>query len=230
MEMLGYAKRLPTWLTIVALTAALVACGKTDDRSVSSQPLESAAIPWSVASDGPEEPNLVPGDQSDFESSNATSAGSSVGVSNVQTPSPSSTDSDNSVEEKPFDSGHPMLHGISLHDNAASIEERFGSANAAYALPGENETIDMREYTGFSVGFNDYGDVVYIETTSSEVATGIAGLEVGMDGAKAAERLEILDHPDSHVLTMNVAEGWLKLDLDPDTHEVLSIKLIGSDS
>lgn len=231
--MLGYVKRWTAMLTIAAWSAALVSCGSINEQSAASEPTDFATHAHNLATPTPESQNLVavssPGIPTQTESPKATpESDSGVGVSNARAPEPAPSDGDDAALETPFDSGHPMLHGIGFQDNVASVEQRFGSADSTYDLPGENATIDMREYAGFAVGFDKDGNVVYVELNSSEVPTGISGLKLGMTGDKAAELLEILDHPDSHVLTMNLAEGWLKLDLDPDTHEVLSIKLIGS--
>lgn len=232
--MLGSAKRLPVMLTIAALSAVLAACGTINEQSVASEPSESNAYAHQIAAPSSEPQNLTavssPGEPAQPQGSAATAGGGSgVEVSNAATPEPSTTDDGKAVPEAPFDSGHPMLNGIGFQDNVETVEQRFGPPKTRYDLPGGNATIDMREYPGFAVGFDGDGDVIYVELTSGEAPTGISGLKLGMPGQQAAELLEILDHPDSHVLTMDLSEGWLKLDLDPDTHEVLSIKLIGSE-
>ncbi|WP_027085232.1 hypothetical protein [Cohnella panacarvi] len=230
--MLGSARTWFVALTIAAVSALLVSCGSMGEHSAVSEPSESIGnahqIPSSQARDLSAQSSLDANAQS--ESSAATSGGDSgVGVSNAATPEPSTTADGKAVQEAPFDSGHPMLNGIGFQDNIESIEQRFGLSESKYELPGDHATIDMREYPGFTVGFGGDGDVIYVELTSSEAPTGITGLKLGMPGQQAAELLEILDHPGSHVLTMDLSEGWLKLDLDPDTHDVLSIKLIGSE-
>ena len=227
MDMLRSIIRLTAVLTITALSAVLASCGSINEQSTASEPSDTIAYAHQIAAPSSETQDLsaVP-----WPSSSATHSGDSgVEVSNAQTPEPSRTDDGKTVQEAPFDSGHPMLNGIGFHDSVKSVEQRFGPPDTRYDIPGDHSTIDMREYPGFAVGFGGDGTIVYIELTSSEAPTGITGLKLGMPGQQAAELLEILYYPDSHVLTMDLSGGWLKLDLDPDTHEVLSIKLIGSD-
>ncbi len=231
--MLGSAKRrfAVLTITIAVISGLLVSCGSANEQSATNEPSEIAyahRIPSSSTGDLSSVSSPDGGSQADS-SAASSGGGSGVEVSNAATPEPSTTSDGTVVQETPFDSGHPMLNGIGFDDTIGSIEQRFGRTEARYELPGDQATIDMREYPGFAVGFDGNGNVVYVELTSSEAPTGITGLKLGMPGQEAAELLEILDHPGSHVLTMDLSEGWLKLDLDPDTHEVLSIKLIGSE-
>lgn len=232
--MLRYGTRLLAIVSAVAVCAALTACNADAQRPVAAEPSASASHEASWIATGPApsqqaatevaavaSPSDVPSPSDD------ASNGDGVGASGASPSDPESGEDAGAAKDQPFDPGNPALHGIALHDSDASVAEKFGAASAQYALPGEGETIDVWEYAGFSVGFDGNGQVVYVEIASGEVPTGIAGLRTGIAGAEAADLLEIADHPDSHVLTMDLADGWLKLDLDPDTHEVLSIKLIG---
>ncbi|MFD0674259.1 hypothetical protein [Cohnella sp. GCM10027633] len=230
--MLRYGTRLIAIVTVVAVCGALTACNAGNQTPIAAEPSVLVPHATNLTSPSPEasphvEPISSPADVPE-PSDDVVSNGDGVGAAGAQQPVDSTKGSDKAAtEDKPFDPGVPALLGIELHDSDTSVAERFGAATAQYALPGEGETIDMWEYAGFAIGFDERGQVVYIEISSGEVPTGIAGLRTGIPGAEAADVLEIADHPDSHVLTMDVAEGWLKLDLDPDTHEVLSIKLIG---
>lgn len=89
--------------------------------------------------------------------------------------------------------------------------------------------MNIWEYDGYSIGFNDKSKVVYVEITSSDVGTGIQQLQYGMKGSEAAELLGIPTEDQSNVLALEVSGGWLKLDLDPDTQQVLSLKLLSKD-
>lgn len=232
MDMLRSAKRWFAVLAIAATSALLVSCGSNNEQSAASKPSESIAYAHQIPSSSKKDlPAFSLPDATALADPSATRPGSDrgVGVSNAVTPEPSTMADGKAVQEAPFDSGHPMLNGIGFQDTIESVERRFGPTEVKYELPSDHTTIDMREYPGFSVGYDGDGNVIYVELTSNEAPTGITGLKLGMPGQQAAELLEILDHPDSHVLTMDLSDGWLKLDLDPDTHEVLSIKLIGSE-
>ncbi len=93
-------------------------------------------------------------------------------------------------------------------------------------LPGDDETVTIWEYDGFSIGFSDKNKVVYVEINSADVDTGFAALQYGMEGSRAAQLLGIPTKEQTNVLTLEVSGGWLKLDLDPDTQQVLSMKLL----
>ncbi|MFC5529183.1 hypothetical protein [Cohnella yongneupensis] len=233
--MLGHANRLLALLSVIALSAVLTSCNANERPNAASEPSSSASPIQSFAASSPDSPSFEPISSPLSEPEAANTADSSdddqdngVGVSNAQPSDDSPTVGSPVIADKPFDGGHPMLHGIALMETDASIESRFGTSSAKYALPGDSTTIDMWDYPGFSVGFNSDGLVVFIEISSSDVTSGVLGLTTGITGSEAADLLQILDHPQTHVLTMEVTGGWLKLDLDPDTHEVLSIKLIGS--
>lgn len=234
--MLGYSRRLPAIATIVVLSGVLVSCGGNDLRnSAPESTIPATSTPSVFAASPSAEPTGSPAMETAFSPSPSAYAPASgktgeeegVGIAGspeaIDPPATGRADGD-----KPFDGGRPSLHGIALGDSDASVEERFGEAGLQYALPGDGETLDMWEYDGFSVGYTADGAVNYIEITSPGVSTGIAGLKAGMPGARAADLLDIANHPDMHVLTQDVSGGWLKLDLDPDTHAVLSIKLLGT--
>lgn len=233
--MLGYSRRLPAIATIVVLCGVLVSCGGNDrpfSASESTSPATSAPSvfapsPTSEATGTPGLDGAISPSPPIVDAAIGTAEEDGVGIAG----SPEASDppaGGRSDGDKPFDGGRPTLHGIALGDSDASVEERFGAAGLQYALPGDGETIDIWEYDGFSVGFDPDGAVDYVEISSPGVSTGIAGLKAGIPGAQAADLLDIPNHPDMHVLTLDVSGGWLKLDLDPDTHAVLSIKLLGT--
>jgi len=150
----------------------------------------------------------------------------SVNVSKVDKVKPSPEPEP--AREQPFRSEQPSLGGVALGASDLSVKELHGHPEATYTLPGDDSAVDIWEYAGFSVGFDTNGNAVYIEVSSSDVPTEIQGLRTGMAGSDAARLLDIADRPESRVLTLEVSQGWLKLDLDPTTREVLSIKLINS--
>lgn len=124
-----------------------------------------------------------------------------------------------------FRKDDPKLGGLTFGSTSREVHERHGVPDDIYMLPADLALVDIWEYDGLSVGFLD-GSVVYIEVASSKVNTGITGLRTGISGVDAAQLLHIADSQTAHVMTVDVDNGWLKLDLDAQTNEVLSIKLI----
>lgn len=131
--------------------------------------------------------------------------------------------------ESVFEPESPTLGGIRLGTLEKEVFEHFGLPIETYPLPGGTQTIEICEYNGLSIGLSSKGRVVYVEITSAAVNTGIRGLTNGMDGSKAAQLLGLSDNEQTHVLTLDVTGGLFRLDLDPDTQQVLSLKLMSKD-
>jgi len=131
--------------------------------------------------------------------------------------------------EHAFETQSPSLAGLKLGASDKEIVKHYGVPDDSYPLPGDSSTVNIWEYDGLAIGLNERDKVVYIEITSSKVSTGVQGLSYGMDGAKAADLLGIPAGTQTNVLALEVTGGWLKVDLDPDSRKVLSIKLLNDD-
>ncbi|RXZ80166.1 hypothetical protein EBB07_19605 [Paenibacillaceae bacterium] len=124
-----------------------------------------------------------------------------------------------------WDSALPKLNSLAIGDSKESVVKRFGEPNESYTLADEKESLTVSEYNGFSVGFNDTHRIQFIEIYDANVATGLNGLGIG-DAEDAA--LKALGKPNSHtsyLLGYKAAGALLKLDLDPKSKEIISIKL-----
>jgi hypothetical protein len=133
---------------------------------------------------------------------------------------------DGPLTDQPLDAGNPSLNGISLGTSQQEVARRFGAPANRYTLPDDGRIVEMNEYGGFTVGFSN-GKTVYVEIYSSEVPTGIRGLAVGGTAEEAARSLGVIADPFSNVLVARVEGGMLKVDLDPETHLVISVRLLG---
>lgn len=105
---------------------------------------------------------------------------------------------------------------------------KLGEPTEIYSLPGDTNAVEIWQYSGYSIGLSAHDKVVYIEVTSPEIATGIKGLTIGTQGTTAAQILGIDSDNSTQVLTLEVTAGWFKLDLDPDSQSVISLKLISN--
>lgn len=128
--------------------------------------------------------------------------------------------------DRSFEPKSPSLAGIKLGAADKEVVKHYGLPADTYVLPGDKQTVEIWEYDGFSIGLSDKNKVVYVEIVSSDVDTGIHGLSNGMDGSRAAELLGIPSDDQANVMALEVSGGWFKLDLDPDTQKVLSLKLL----
>ncbi|WP_052475937.1 hypothetical protein [Cohnella kolymensis] len=131
--------------------------------------------------------------------------------------------------EVPFRADAPSLCGIGFGASEGDVIGLYGVPDDSYVLPGDDNSIQIWEYRGFSVGMSNDNTVVYVEISSAEVRSGILGLSKGMKGGQAAELLGVRQPAGSNVISLQVAGGSLKLDLDPDSQAVLSLKLISNE-
>jgi hypothetical protein len=119
----------------------------------------------------------------------------------------------------------PSLMGFSLWESKGAVELRLGEPDVEYSMEDEDGQLKIWEYQGFLIGFNPNDMIKFVEVSSSSISPGLNGLKIG-DTSSAA--LEILGQPDANtdfVLTYYTEETVLKLDMDPQTNIIHSIKL-----
>lgn len=227
---------LKMWSSL-ALALILVSCSSesppaasppTDERIVTEPPKPSASGSFPETTDfrdGPATDNApkVHPAPSSAEEKNSPPA---VEASAVHPPEEGAAEPEKPPEAQAFQPRSPSLAGIRLDMPAKEVVERLGAAIDTYPLPGDERTIEIWEYGGLSIGLNDRDRVAYVEISSSEVNTEIKGMQLGIDGAQAAALLGLEADERTNVLTAEVSGGWLKLDLDPDTRKVLSLRLL----
>ncbi|WP_125653722.1 hypothetical protein [Paenibacillus baekrokdamisoli] len=155
---------------------------------------------------------------------NETKPNASDAQTESTTASGKSASSSTAKEEKKWDPKAPRLHGIAIGDTKASID-KLGKATDTYTLEDEDETLTINEYDTFSVGFGKNKKVKFVEVFDRKAVTDLNGLRVG-DNESAA--VKALGKPDTHttsVLAYKAKGSMLKLDLDPDHNDIISIKL-----
>jgi len=128
-----------------------------------------------------------------------------------------------------FQPKSPSLANLKLGTSDKEVVKLYGPPDEAYPLPGDGQTIDIWAYDGLSVGLNEKNKVVFVEILSGKADTGVAGLRWGMKGSEAAALLGIDEDDATNVIALEVGGGWIKLDLDPDTRKVLSLKLLSGE-
>ncbi|BBI32629.1 hypothetical protein [Cohnella abietis] len=224
---------LKIWGTLL-LSTSLVSCSSIPAAQSTSLPADD---PATIQSPRPSSSYLPPNDWNPWPSKQPTDFASEAPSSPDIDPTPSapaveasnlhpkSTSKDNTTD-KPFHAKNPSLGDIVLGGAESDVLKKYGSPANTYPLPGDDETVDIWEYDGIAIGLNEKNKVVYIEISSSKVSSGIQGLLNGMDGSKAANLLGVQNDNQTNVIAVEVAGGWFKLDLDPDTQKVLSLKLL----
>jgi hypothetical protein len=123
-----------------------------------------------------------------------------------------------------FDATMPTLMGIAIGTEAAVVKQRFGEPTDTFELPDESVEASVNAYPGFTIGIRN-GKVLFVEVSTRSVSPGLNGLRLG-DTREAA--LEKLGQPtaDSEFIVSYAGNGAiLKLDLNPETNQIHSIKL-----
>ncbi|WP_028546372.1 hypothetical protein [Paenibacillus taiwanensis] len=123
-----------------------------------------------------------------------------------------------------FDRKSMKLKGISLSDTEQDVTKAWGSPAARYTMD-ETDPIEVLEYEGYSFGCNSKGRVAFIEVSGSGTPTGIIGLKVGDHDSSAVTALGKPDQDTGYVWSYKSGNSLLRLDLDPKTSKIQSVKL-----
>jgi len=134
-------------------------------------------------------------------------------------------DNVNSAQWQP---ASPLLKGIAIGDSIADIRQLYGKETAVYRLVEDNETIKVLEYVGFSIGLNEQDSVHFVEIYGKKLPTGLSGIQIGDHPEQAVSELGKPEKQTDYLLTFAAAGALLKLDIDPNENEIISIKLIAA--
>jgi hypothetical protein len=121
----------------------------------------------------------------------------------------------------------PKVMGLALNDIQQNVVSRYGEPNESYVMEDPAEPITVYQYEGFSVGFNSGKRIQFIDVSSDKVNPGLNGLQLGQTTSQALNLLGKPDTNSAYVLSYNTASAILKLDIDPTTKTIQSIKLFG---
>lgn len=133
------------------------------------------------------------------------------------------------VTHSAYSSINLTLMGLALHHTSQMVTEMYGSPNNEFMMDDEDQTITVYDYEAFSVGFGEDDGIIFIDVASGNVDPGLKGLRLGQ---KANDAVEALGNPDTNtnfVMTYNTERTILKLDIDPQTNVVRSIKLFSTE-
>ena len=222
-------------LTVVAAAAVTISgCqmslpySSSETDSFKPEPSKAAAISGHVGDSPQKTFNIKDSLSGEVPVVNAIGDNTKASAPNAQTESTTTnkTPASQAVkEENKWDPKSPRLHGIAINDSRTIIESKLGKPSDSYTYDDEDEAITINEYVTFSVGFGKNKKVKFIEVFDRKSVTDLNGLRVGDNESLA---VKLLGKPDTHttsVLIYKAANSLLKLDLDPDTNEIISIKL-----
>lgn len=119
----------------------------------------------------------------------------------------------------------PSLLGMQLNMKSSEIIELFGNPASLFVIEEDTTPVTVYDYEEFMVGFTANNALEFIDIRSTEIDPGLKGLKLG-DSIQTAIRL--LGTPDTnttYVVTYKSGGSVLKLDVEPESQMILSIKL-----
>ncbi|WP_165452635.1 DUF4309 domain-containing protein [Paenibacillus thalictri] len=119
----------------------------------------------------------------------------------------------------------PILMGLTLKTSASDVVKKFGNPREQFLMDDEIDPMTVYDYTDFMVGFNKAEQLMFVDVRSSEINPGLNGLKLGQTTDDAYKALGKPDTNTSYVLTYKSEGTVLKLDVDPKTKTINSIKL-----
>lgn len=132
------------------------------------------------------------------------------------------------ANKKSFDSytsQKPVLMGVALADDPGKVEKLHGKPKDQFVMDDESGSLTVYDYEGFAVGFNAKSQVEFVDVTSPDVDPGLNGFKLGQTVDEAVHALGKADSSTEYVLSFKTKTTVLKLDVDPKTKTVQSIKL-----
>jgi hypothetical protein len=124
-------------------------------------------------------------------------------------------------------SKQPKIMGLAIGELQKKAVALYGKPIESYIMEDPTEPISVYQYEGFSIGFNTANEIQFIDVSSAKVNPELNGLRLGQTSTQA---LAILGKPDkntSYVISYTTKTAILKLDIDPKTKTIQSIKLFG---
>jgi hypothetical protein len=128
-----------------------------------------------------------------------------------------------------FSSKQPKIMGLAIGEAQEKAIAQHGKPLESYIMEDPAEPITVYEYEGFSIGFNADNEIQFVDVSSTKVNPGLSGLRIGQTSNQAIEVLGKPDKNTSYVISYNTKTAILKLDIDPKTKTIQSIKLFGVD-
>lgn len=127
--------------------------------------------------------------------------------------------------ESPYTVANPTLLGFMLKISAEEVVSRIGQPKEQFVMEEDTDPITVYDYNDFLMGFNNKNELHFIDVRSADINPGLGGLKLGDPVANVIKALGKPDVNTSYVLSYKANGAMLKLDIDPKTQTVNSIKL-----
>jgi hypothetical protein len=136
---------------------------------------------------------------------------------------------DNQVNSLPaFNSKQPKVMGLAIQETKEQVIAKYGTPEGSFIMDDPTEPISVYQYEGFSVGFSPDKQVQFVDVNSASINPGLNGLRLGQTTDDAIQALGKPDSNSVYVLSYKTKKEILKLDIDPKTKTIQSIKLFGA--
>jgi hypothetical protein len=130
----------------------------------------------------------------------------------------------------PYNQAKPTLLGLNLNASVDNVTGRYGKPKEQFMMDEDSDPITVYDYSDFLVGFNNKKQLQFIDIRSADINPGLNGLKLGQTTADVFKALGNPDSNTSFVFTYKSTGAVLKLDVDPKTDKVNSIKLFSVES
>ncbi|WP_281886173.1 DUF4309 domain-containing protein [Paenibacillus sp. YYML68] len=127
--------------------------------------------------------------------------------------------------DTPYSQAKPTLLGITLKTKRSSIIEDLGKPKEEFIMDEDEDPITVYDYTDFLIGFDSLDQVHFIDVRSEKIDTGLNGVKLGDPTSSITKALGKPTTNSNYVITYKASGSVLKLDIDPKTQTINSIKL-----
>jgi hypothetical protein len=124
-----------------------------------------------------------------------------------------------------YSAERPSLMSLTLSDTVDEVTKRYGKPTRQYVQNEEGESLIVYHYAQFAVGFAENRKIRFIEINPTAQDTGLNGLRLGANHKACLNALGDPDTDSGYVLTYRTESTILKLDMDPDSDTLQSVKL-----
>lgn len=117
------------------------------------------------------------------------------------------------------------LMQITLDDNIDTVVQIHGEPVETYEMAHDTDPIQVYRYAHHTVGFDSSNQVVFVDVTSELANTGLNGVTLGSTNEQVFTALGQPSYQTEYVISYFSDNAIIKMDYDPATHTILSIKL-----
>lgn len=230
-----YNKRIYLLLLLIFALAILFAGCQSQSDPIVNPPedtdIAAGVLPPTIDIEHPEpETNPSKGNAHISSPSDETTDNEEAGPADLsEEPDAQSTDNEGQeakVEtEVPYNPTNPTLMGFTINQSKDEFTTKFGMPRDEFLMPDDRDPITVYLYEGFSAGFNNRNQIAFIDVHISTVDPGLNGFRLGQSTDEAIRALGKPDTNTEFVLNYISDKVILKMDVDPNANQVISIKL-----